>query len=166
LYAIEYNCIQLHTNVPVIQSKSKSKYNPNPNPNPNTSGLPPDEGRVDEDGLFEIFWKAYPRKEAPKVAKIAFEKLKPDKNLLSVMLDWIGSAKLSAQWQDKTKIPHPATWLNQQRWEGDPPPIAASSPPSRASPTIRPTTEYERRKKAQDEWFANIETEEQEVLQA
>jgi hypothetical protein len=49
--------------------------------------LPPDYGRVGEDGLFEIFWKAYPRKEAPKVAKIAFEKLKPDKNLLSVMLN-------------------------------------------------------------------------------
>jgi hypothetical protein len=38
------------------------------------------------------------------------------------MLKWLDRGKRSEQWQDRTKIPHPATWLNQRRWEADPPP--------------------------------------------
>jgi hypothetical protein len=71
---------------------------------------------------FGVFWSIYPRKEAKQSAWIAFQKLNPDDELMSVMIPWIGLACDSEQWQDKSKIPHPATWLNQRRWEGDPPP--------------------------------------------
>ncbi len=77
---------------------------------------------------FERFWTAYPRREATQNAWKAFQRLNPDDELLSVMIPWIGRACKSEQWQDKSKIPHPATWLNQRRWEGDPPPLLKQQP--------------------------------------
>ncbi|MDM7995193.1 MAG: hypothetical protein QUT30_05835 [Acidobacteriota bacterium] len=71
---------------------------------------------------FDVFWAAYPRKEAKQNAWKEFQRLNPDEELMSVMIPWIGLACDSEQWQDKSKIPHPATWLHQRRWEGDPPP--------------------------------------------
>jgi hypothetical protein len=40
---------------------------------------------------------------------------------LEVLLDAIEKHKQSAQWQKDggQYIPHPATWLNQQRWEDE-----------------------------------------------
>lgn len=74
-------------------------------------------------GLFVRFWEAYPRHEAKQNAWKSFLKLQPGEELLGVMISWLGAACKSEQWQDKTKIPHPATWLNQRRWEDDPPPM-------------------------------------------
>jgi hypothetical protein len=90
---------------------------------------------------FEQFYRAYPRHEAPKRAKAAWKRLNPDSALVERMLTWIKQAQLSEQWQDKTKIPHPATWLNGAYWEGDPPP-----PPKSNQPEITAT------KPAQIEW--------------
>ena len=117
----ESNPIQSNPNP--IQSESKYKSESN-------TPLPPKSGGMAAavDSLFDEFWKNYPRKESPKTAKAVFLKLKPDKNLLTAMLEWIEKAKLSPQWQDKTKIPHPTTWLNQERWKGDPPPMATGAP--------------------------------------
>lgn len=75
---------------------------------------------------FESFWCAYPRHEPPrKQVRKAWCKAW-SVGILPVpdMLKWITEAKLSAQWQDKTAIPHATTWLNQRRWEGDMPPKA------------------------------------------
>ena len=74
--------------------------------------------------LFERFWAAYPRHEARQNGLKAFQKLNPDEELVSVMIPWIGRARESEQWQNKDKIPHASTWLNQRRWEDDPPPKA------------------------------------------
>ena len=79
-------------------------------------------GKGELEVRFERFWAAYPRREARQNAWKAFQKLNPDEELMSVMIPWIGRACESDQWQDKSKIPHPGTWLNQRRWEGDPPP--------------------------------------------
>lgn len=74
---------------------------------------------------FDVFWESYPRHEAKKNAFRAFVKLNPDDELLlSVMIPWIERAKESEQWQNMSLIPHAATWLNQERWTGDPPPPA------------------------------------------
>ena len=73
--------------------------------------------------MFARFWDAYPRHEAKQVAMKAFEKIKPDESLLETMLTSIRRFKESAQWQEEggKYIPHPATWLNQRRWEDEPP---------------------------------------------
>jgi hypothetical protein len=79
-------------------------------------------GRRVSPAEFDRFWQAYPRKEAKQDALKSFAKLNPDSALVDTMISWIGEAILSEQWKDKGKIPHPATWLNGRRWEGDTPP--------------------------------------------
>jgi hypothetical protein len=68
---------------------------------------------------FDRFWSAYPRKENKPAARRAFDKLKVDDELLRTMLEAIEKQKGTAQWQEDGGhfIPHPATWLNGNRWE-------------------------------------------------
>ena len=65
--------------------------------------------------LFDQFWSCYPRKIGKGAAKKAWEKLKPD---LETVLLAIEAQKQSPAWQKEGGqfIPHPATWLNQERW--------------------------------------------------
>ena len=67
---------------------------------------------------FEKFWAAYPKKKAKKDAVKAFTRINPDETLLEAMLTAIDKAKKSEDWSkdDGRYIPHPATWLNGQRW--------------------------------------------------
>jgi hypothetical protein len=94
--------------------------NPNPNPNPNPTREPREESA---DDLFDAFWDAYPRKESKPAARKAFDKLKPDAELLGKMLQSIAKWERSAQWQENGGqfIPYPASWLNQRKWEDTPP---------------------------------------------
>lgn len=74
---------------------------------------------------FERFWSKYPRHTARAKAVRAWDKLKPALELCRVMSAALDAQIKSAQWQDKTKIPHPSTWLNEQRWTDDLPPAGA-----------------------------------------
>lgn len=78
---------------------------------------------------FDRFWLAYPRRVGKEAARRIFERLKPDETLLAVMLSAIKKQASSAQWQgDGGKfIPHPATWLNQGRWQDDEGPAEVDS---------------------------------------
>lgn len=78
------------------------------------------------DKLFVKFWESYPRHESKALAYKSFVKIHPDDRLIDRMVSWLIEAKLSEQWQDKNHIPHASTWLNQRRWEGDPPPKPSS----------------------------------------
>ena len=70
--------------------------------------------------LFDVFWRAYPRKVGPAAAKKAFAKLKVTEELLSKMLHAIEVQKRYT-WKDKDPqyIPHPSSWLNGERWEDE-----------------------------------------------
>jgi hypothetical protein len=70
--------------------------------------------------LFEMFYKAYPRKTAKPIAEAAFKKLKPTMQLLEKILQAIELQKKFV-WKDKEQkfIPHPSTWLNGHRWEDE-----------------------------------------------
>ncbi len=79
------------------------------------------EGKDDastRDALFDMFYKAYPNKVAKDAARRAFEKRKPDDELLACMLAALEMHKQSPKWleADGRFIPHPATWLNEGRW--------------------------------------------------
>lgn len=78
---------------------------------------------VNTPALFEKFWKAYPRRASKQQALKAFLKLKPTDELLNRMITAIDRQKLSPQWvkDGGVFIPYPATWLNQHRWEDEPP---------------------------------------------
>jgi hypothetical protein len=73
---------------------------------------------------FDRFWAVYPKKAAKQVALKAWEKLAPDDGLLEAIIRAIERAKETRQWQRESGcfIPHPATFLNQGRWEDEPVP--------------------------------------------
>ena len=67
---------------------------------------------------FDDFYASYPRKTARGAAKISWRKACKgvDANLI------ISQAALfaaSVHGKDKKFIPHPATWLNQERWDDE-----------------------------------------------
>jgi hypothetical protein len=82
-------------------------------------------------GLFEEFWKAYPKKKAKDDALKAFTKRKPTRVLLDAMLRAIQEQSRSADWlKDRGQfIPYPATWLNAARWQ-DSDVVEMVAPPS------------------------------------
>lgn len=70
---------------------------------------------------FKEFWRHYPRKVGKGAAEKAWDKIKPGKALLSLILSALDQQKACEQWQRENGryIPNPATWLNQKRWEDD-----------------------------------------------
>lgn len=73
---------------------------------------------IKTDEMFDMFWKAYPKKVGKDAAAKAFAKRKPDDKLLKDILQAIELQKVSDQWQKDggQYIPNPSTWLNQGRW--------------------------------------------------
>ena len=80
---------------------------------------------------FERFWACYPRKVGKGNARKIFAKLKPSEEMLGRMIRAVELAKQSPQWQRDggQYIPHPATWLNQERWEDEEPEAEPDRPP-------------------------------------
>ena len=65
---------------------------------------------------FDLFWEAYPKKVAKKVAERKFLKLKS--NLFDKIMDSLKVHKRSRQWRQGF-IEHPTTWINQERWDDE-----------------------------------------------
>ena len=82
--------------------------------------------RKSTDDGFATFWHAYPKKVGKWAAEKAWSKLKPD---LTAVLQSIERARATEQWRKDGGqfIPHPATWLNQRRWEDEPDTSTASA---------------------------------------
>lgn len=64
---------------------------------------------------FESFWTVYPKKKAKAEAMKAFDKVKEP---IETLIAAVKAQSSSADWtKDGGRyIPHPATWLNAQRW--------------------------------------------------
>lgn len=79
------------------------------------SGISPGESP------FDAFWRAYPRKTGKGDARNKFAKALT-KTTFETIMTALERVKGSAQWQRDggQYIPHPATWLNQERWDDDP----------------------------------------------
>lgn len=69
--------------------------------------------------LFREWYEKYPRKIDPTKARKAWDKLKVDEPLFEKIM--LGLDKWIASWDDPQFIPHPTTWLNNRRWESEPP---------------------------------------------
>jgi len=67
---------------------------------------------------FESFWAVYPRKVGKGAAKKAWVRI-PAYVSLELILEAIEEHKKMDQWKDQKFIPHPATWINQCRWEDE-----------------------------------------------
>lgn len=80
---------------------------------------------------FNQFWYEYPKKKAKIEAIKAWAKLKPDEELFDAIMFGLRKARASWEWKKEGGrfIPHPATFLNQGRWEDEY--VPAEQKPSR-----------------------------------
>jgi hypothetical protein len=67
---------------------------------------------------FDRFWSVYPRKVGRAKARSTWLRLAPSDETVKAILAAVERAKKSPQWQDDggRYIPHPTTWLAQERW--------------------------------------------------
>lgn len=81
---------------------------------------PPYPPRGDENG-FQEFWQAYPRKVGKGAARRSWKRIRPDAELQQKILNSLAEHKYSHDWtrEHGRFIPHPATFLNQERWEDE-----------------------------------------------
>ena len=105
------------------KERNKEEHNPTREETKKEQSIYSAPARVDLDAdsaAFDAFWSAYPRRVGKGAARKAFAKAitKVD---LQTMLDALERRKSSNQWaKDGGEfVPHPSTWLNQERWEDD-----------------------------------------------
>ena len=65
---------------------------------------------------FDSFWQVYPRRTARGAAEKAWVKVSADPETVIAAANTFATRSAST---DPKFIPHPATWLNQRRWEDD-----------------------------------------------
>lgn len=101
------------------------------------SGAMPEQKPVVDDP-FETFWKAYPRKVGKGAARKLFFRLRCDK-YLDTILEALVEQRKCEQWNEAGGrfIPHPATWLNQERWDDEMPEMDQV----RVAPTVKSVTQ-------------------------
>lgn len=72
---------------------------------------------------FERVWEAYPRKVGKKAAEVAYNALmnRPKPPTVEQLIASIEAHKQTWNWkkEDGQFIPHPTTYLNQDRWKDD-----------------------------------------------
>ncbi len=81
---------------------------------------------------FDTFWAAYPRKVGKIAGKKAFDKAIKI-TTLDQMLTGIELLKREQQGKEKSWTPHPASWLNDGRWD-DEPSAQVQTKPAASSP--------------------------------
>jgi len=74
---------------------------------------------IDPDG-FQAFWDAYPRKVGKGAARKLWARLKPTPEMQAQMHTALNQQRASDQWRDSNFVPHPTTWLSQERWQDQP----------------------------------------------
>lgn len=91
---------------------------PNINSNKNTN-INTEEYMV----RFDRFWAVYPNRVKKSVAQASWLKLAPDDALTDTIVADV-ERRVKYEWVgDNAKyVPHPTTYLNQRRWEDEPPP--------------------------------------------
>lgn len=74
-----------------------------------------------EKTAFIQFWEAYPKKVNKKGCYKSFCKIKNLKEEMPLILEALERFKASKGWQKDNGqfIPHPTTWINQERWKDE-----------------------------------------------
>lgn len=85
------------------------------------------QGRFDEIAAapilgdkFDLFWSAYPKKKSKGAARKAWAKLKIGGTLFAQIMTALDAQRTWPEWTDIAFVPHPATWLNGERWLDEP----------------------------------------------
>jgi hypothetical protein len=69
---------------------------------------------------FDTFWSLAVRKTGKGAARTAFARALTRVDLHTLAQAWVAANRAWATWPDPTKVPHPSTWLTQERWADDP----------------------------------------------
>ena len=90
------------------------------NPNPIRIQSPKSVKTLAPDN-FNAFWSVYPKKVGKKDALKAWQKLKPDDALTKTIVGGVRKWQASKQWAEDGGrfIPHPATFINGERWNDE-----------------------------------------------
>lgn len=102
--------------------------------------IPVNNKEQDEDlktKRFDSFWSVYPKKTAKQDARKAWDKLKVDNELYTLIMKNLMKQTKSQDWlkENGKYVPYPATWLNGRRWEDE---VEVSE---QVTPTERPKYE-------------------------
>jgi hypothetical protein len=81
--------------------------------------------------MFDQFWSQYPRRCAKKAARKAWDKLTPAQQQCA--LDALPRWGIVWEKTEMHFIPHPATWLNGERFEDELPPMQATKKDARTA---------------------------------
>ena len=102
------------------------------------SAVPTNQPNQPTSDAFEKFWMAYPRKVSKATALKAWIKINPENGIIEKINLALDAHKKSEQWKKDGGqfIPHPATWLNQRRWEDELQP-AKQGDPGLSAPKMR-----------------------------
>ena len=73
---------------------------------------------------FAAFWAAYPRKVGKVAAWRSWQKRRPTLELSEGILRALEAQRGYLERENGKYIPNPATWLNQGRWQDEPPTLA------------------------------------------
>jgi hypothetical protein len=76
----------------------------------------------DELPAFDLFWKAYPKhRHTARKKALAIFKSKCCSTIIGKLLDALDARKKTIDWlkDDGQYVPHPTTWLNQERWNDE-----------------------------------------------
>lgn len=76
---------------------------------------------LSSDSWFIQFWETYPKKVSKSDALKAWNKIKPDDQLATLIVTAVNRVKVLPSWtKDNGQfIPNAATWLNGKRWEDE-----------------------------------------------
>ena len=85
------------------------------------AGKPVDHAMTLVEQQFELFWQVYPRKAGKKAARKEWMDIKPDAALFSIIMTAVNTAKQywSHHEVSAKHIPHPSTWLIEERWDDE-----------------------------------------------
>jgi hypothetical protein len=75
--------------------------------------------RVNVCAEFEGFWESYPRKTGKGAARAAWQKAVA-KSPHAEILAGLHRNRAALAALEERYVPHPATWLNQERWKDEP----------------------------------------------
>lgn len=80
-----------------------------------------DRSAIDNRERFDKFWRIAVRKTGKGATRKAFTKALTRTSEHHLAAAWTAANDAWRTWPDKTVVPHPATWLNQERWDDEPP---------------------------------------------
>lgn len=99
-------------------------------PTPDGVGVPKQTQRRTLDEHFADWWSAYPLKKGKGAARTAWDKARSrasTADLLAAVQKFAADPNLP---RDRSKIPWPQKWLNEERWNDDPYPTSSGDGPA------------------------------------